>query len=296
MNKLILVLCMMWGSNWISMKAAGNYFPPTMFSALRFSLGALVLFIIIFYKRVPLPKKGDWKWLAVCGLLQTSLQYYGCQIALQYVNAGIVCILCFSMPLWFAIMAHFLIPGERITWNKGIGLIMGFTGLFFVMHINPFHMKWNGIELLFELLALSGGIGWAISNVIIKRKLQNVDNFQFTTYQMAIGAVALLGISFAVEPGQQVVWNLTSIACVFYAGVIASALGYFLWFHILSKVDTSKATVTVLLVPVFGAISVWLAFGESMNVTTIMGMALVVSGIAIVTGKWRKTVRLSHSG
>lgn len=285
MNKLIFLLCLIWGSNWIVMKAVGDYFPPMMFSAIRFFIGTFVLFIIVYYKRIPWPKKEDWKWYTVCGLLQTTWIYAVNQPALQYVNAGIVCILGFTMPFWLSIMAHFLIPGERLTWNKGIGLVLGIGGLFLVMNINPLHMQWRGTDLFIELLIISGAIAWAVANLIIKIKLQNNDKFQFTAYQMGIGALALLCISLFYERGQTIIWNWKSFSYLFFAGVIASAFAYVLWFYILSKVEASKASITLLFVPVIGVLSVWLYFGEQINLKTLIGMTMVLLGIATVNKK-----------
>ncbi|MCY9667821.1 DMT family transporter [Paenibacillus alginolyticus] len=300
MNRLIFFLCFIWGSNWVVMKAAGDYFPPMMFSAIRFLMGTFVLFIVIYLKRIPLPKKEDWKWYTVCGLLQTTWIYAVNQPALQYVNAGIVCILGFTMPFWLSIMAHFLIPGERLTWNKTIGLVLGIGGLFFVMNINPFHMQWSGTELFIELLIISGAIAWAVANLIIKVKLQNNDKFQFTAYQMGIGALALLCISLFYEQGQTITWNWVSFSYLFFAGVIASALAYVLWFYILSKVEASKASITLLFIPVIGVLSVWLFLGEPLDVKTLFGMAMVVSGIAMVNKKMVAKIKIiencEHAG
>jgi O-acetylserine/cysteine efflux transporter len=295
MNRLIFFLCLIWGFNWVVMKAAGDFFPPMMFSAVRFLLGTIVLFIVIYMKRIPMPKREDWKWYTVCGLLQTTWIYAVNQPALQYVNAGIVCILGFTMPFWLSIMAHFIIPGERLTWNKGGGLVLGIGGLFLVMNINPLQMEWSGTKLVIELLVISGAVAWAVANLIIKVKLQNNDKFQFTAYQMGIGAVALLAISLFYEQGQSVIWNWKSLSYVIFAGVIASALAYVVWFHILSKVEASKASVTLLFIPVIGVLSIWLFLGEPLDVKTVFGMVMVVLGIALVNKKTSTKVNIVSS-
>ncbi|TDG00102.1 DMT family transporter [Paenibacillus piri] len=285
MNRLIAILCLIWGSNWAVMKAAVDYFPPVMFSAIRFLVGAFILFTILYVKRVPLPKKSDWKWYTVCGLLQTTWIYAVNQPALEYVNAGVVCILGFTMPLWLTVMAHFLIPGERLTWNKAVGLCLGIGGLFLVMKINPLQMEWKGAELIVELLVISGAMAWAVANLIIKVRLQGSDKFQFTAYQMGIGALALLGISLFYEQGQTIIWNWASLAYIVFAGGIASALAYVLWFYILSKVEAGRASVTLLFIPVIGVLSVWLVNGEPLDIQTVCGIVLVVLGIAAVHKK-----------
>ena len=55
------------------MKVALDYFPPVLFSAFRFLLGAGILLMICFYKRIPLPRKEDLKWYAICGILERAI-------------------------------------------------------------------------------------------------------------------------------------------------------------------------------------------------------------------------------
>lgn len=263
------------------MKTALDFFPPVMFSAVRFFLGSFILFIICFYKKIPLPKKEDWKWYAICGLLQTAYVFTINQQALLYIDAGVSSLLSFTMPFWFAFLAHFFI-GERLTTIKSIALVIGIIGLFFVLEINPLQMEWSGVALIAQLFVLSGSIAWAVSNIIVKKVLQNHDKLQFTTYQMIIGATALLIYSLIFEQGQSIEWSWMAIICVLFAGGIASAFAFVLWFYLLSRGEGGKASISLLLVPVIGVISGWLFLDETLHPSSIIGMILVVSGIGLV--------------
>ena len=128
------------------MKVALDFFPPVLFSAFRFFLGSGILLMICFYKRIPLPRKEDLKWYALCGVLQTSYVFIMNQLALQYLDAGLTSLLVYTMPIWFAFLAHFFI-GERLTTIKILALALGVFGLFMVMEINPFQLNWNGVSL-----------------------------------------------------------------------------------------------------------------------------------------------------
>ena len=150
------------------MKVALDYFPPVLFSAFRFLLGAGILLMICFYKRIPLPRKEDLKWYAICGVLQTSYMFIVNQLALQYLDAGLTSLLVYTMPIWFAFLAHFFI-GERLTSLKVLALALGIFGLFMVMEINPFQLNWNGVSLIAQLAVLSGALAWAISDIICKK-------------------------------------------------------------------------------------------------------------------------------
>ena len=282
MNGMILILCLIWGFNFVIMKSANGAFPPVLFAAFRFFVGAVVLFGVVYLKKIPMPSKKNLKWYVLCGFLQTTYFNLAIQISLNYISAGLVSVLTYSMPLFFCILAHFFIPGERLTVRKMIGIIIGIMGLFFALNIN--HL--DG-ELLTLILALSSAISWAVSNLIIKQKLQDCDKIQFTAWQMAVGAGALFLYSFCFENGQSH-WNIMSIGYILFSGIIASALAFVLWSYILTKIQASKASISLLLVPVVGIISSYLFLNESLKISTLIGVLLVLLGIFIVNSSSSK--------
>ncbi len=263
------------------MKTAVDYFPPVMFSAIRFTLGAIVLLGFCLYKKIPLPKKGDWKWYALCGLLQTAYVFTVNQQALLHLDAGITSLISFTMPFWFAILAHFTI-NERLTITKITALILGIIGLFFVLEVNPLQLKMDGVLLVTQLLVLTGSFAWATANIIVKKVLQENNKLQFTTYQMAIGAVALFAYSLVFEQGQTIYWTPIAVMSLLFAGIVASAFAFFLWFFLLERGEGGKASLSLLLVPVIGVICGWLFLGETVHLSVVLGIILIVSGIGLV--------------
>ncbi|WP_433945364.1 DMT family transporter [Paenibacillus sp. SN-8-1] len=277
MNFLIGLLCLIWGFNWVFMKLANGVFPPVLFAGYRFALGALVLLAVCYFRKVPFPRGKDMIWYVICGILQTMYFNLAIQLSLVDLSAGLTSVLTYSMPLWLSLMAHYWLPGEQLRARKLIGIIVGIIGLFIAMDAH------FGGTTGAMLLALSSGLSWAFSNLIIKRKLAHCDMLQFTTWQMVFGAAGLLLYSFIFEHGQSH-WGLMPIVYVGFAGVIGSALAFVMWSYILSKVEASKASISLLLVPVVGVISGCLVLHESLTVFMTLGIVLVLLGIWLVNG------------
>ncbi|EGL15756.1 MULTISPECIES: DMT family transporter [Paenibacillus] len=278
MNGLIGLLCLIWGYNWVIMKLANGVFPPVLFAGYRFGVGAAALLLFCLFKKVPLPSRKDLKWFILCGILQTAYFNLAIQISLEDISAGLTSVLTYSMPLWLTLMAHFLIPGEKLTTRKTIGLIAGIIGMFFALDVRLGGSFWA------MLLALSSGLAWAVSNVIIKRKLAHCDNLQFTTWQMVAGAAGLFLYSAVFEHGESH-WGLMPAVYVGFAGIVASAFAFVLWFHILSRAEAGKASVSLLLVPVIGVLSGVLFLGETLRAGTVTGIVFVLIGIWFVNSK-----------
>ena len=290
MHGLMLFLCIIWGFNFVIMKLGNDVFPPVLFAAYRFLLGTIVLFGLSYIKKIPMPGKRELKWYILCGLLQTTYFNIAIQISLNHISAGLTSVLTYSMPLFLSLMAHYFIPGEKLTARKTGGILIGIFGLFLAMDIHFGENIWASI------LALSSAVTWAISSLIFKKKLQGCDTVQFTTWQMGAGAVGLFLYSFSFEQGQSH-WSLMAVVYLLYSGILASALAFVIWSHILSKLEASKASISLLIVPVVGTLSGFLFLNEELNTITLLGIILALSGVWLVnsTGSGRIPLQKSSS-
>jgi O-acetylserine/cysteine efflux transporter len=288
MNAGMIILCLIWGFNFVMMKWGNGFFPPGEFAALRFLTGSFVLLVVCFVKKIPLPNKSDFKWLVLCGLFQTAYFNIAIQISLNYISAGLTSVLTYSMPLFLSIMAHRWIPGEALTTRKTFGILIGIVGLFLAMNIH------SGGDIWAVFLALSSAISWAVANLLFKLKLNHCDTIQFTTWQMIIGAVGLLAYTLSFERGESQ-WGFMPVIYILFSGVVASALAFVMWNHILSTTEASKASISLLLVPIVGAISGYLFLDENLSMLTVAGIFLVLVGIWFVNGKNTQETNINGS-
>lgn len=284
MNGLMLFLCVIWGFNFVVMKMGNDVFPPVLFAAYRFLLGAIVLFGLAYVKKIPFPKKSELKWYVLCGFLQTTYFNIAIQISLNYISAGLTSVLTYSMPLFLSLMAHYYLPGEKLTASKTLGILIGIVGLLLAMDIQL------GGNIWAPILALSSAITWALSSLIFKKKLKGSDTIQFTTWQMAAGAIGLFIYSFSFESGPSH-WSLMAVAYLLYSGVLASALAFVIWSHVLAKMEASKASISLLIVPVVGTLSGVVFLQEQLTVVMLLGISLALFGVWLVNQT--KTTRTS---
>jgi drug/metabolite transporter (DMT)-like permease len=276
MNGAIVLLCLIWGMNWVVMKEAIQVFPPVLFTTYRFILGSIVLLSIAYFKKIPIPRRKDWKWIILGGILQTAFFNSAIQIGMQFLSAGLSSVLSYSMPFWMAIMAHFLL-GEKLTSRKMAGVAMGILGLIALLNVSG-GGAWWAISL-----TLAGAVAWAFSSILVKLKLQHCDTLQYTTWQMAVGAILLSIYSALFEHGI-VQWGFNAVGYLLYNGVLASALAFFLWTYILSNTEAGKASISVLAIPIIGVLAGVIFLNEPLYWNTIMGIALILGGIWLVNG------------
>lgn len=277
MNKALVLLCIIWGFNWVVMKQANQFFAPVVFVTYRFIIGAIVLLVLTYLMKIPIPKRKAWPWIVLCGILQTGFSSVAVQIGMQFLGAGFSAVLTYSMPLWVAILAHFFL-GERLTKRKLSGVILSMVGLATLLNVSGGGAWWA------VLLTLAGAVAWALSSILIKRELLDCHMLQYTTWQMVVGAVFLAAYSAVFEQGN-VQWGWLAVGCLLYNAILASALAFFLWSYILSHTEAGKASISILAVPVIGVLSGVLFLQEPVYWNTAVGMTLILSGIVLVNSQ-----------
>ena len=274
MAKALCLIYLIWGMNWVVMKTANTFFPPITFVAYRFLFGALVLLSVWFWLHLPLPKKKYWPWIFLTGILQMGLNNIAAQTSMLTLGAGMVSVLNYSMPIFAAVMAHFLL-GERLTWRKGAGIVLAIAGMAVLMDVHA------GGDVTAICIGLLSAVFWGLASIFAKLKLSDVNPISLTTWQMVCASLSLLAYT-AIVPQGEVIWNTESVLCLIYNGVLASALAFFLWSWILQHIEVSKASVAVLAVPVVGVVGGILCLGEPMTLHIFFGMIMIMAGIYIV--------------
>ena len=158
----LMVLTIIWGYNWVVMKNALQFAGPFQFAALRTFLGALVLFVVIYFTKRPLGLK-EFPTMLVLGLLQT-IGFTGLLIwALVEGGAGKTAVLTYTMPFWVMLFAWPML-GEKVQGWQWLAVISAIFGM--VLIFDPLHIKADGFSMF---LALCSGVSWALSAIISKK-------------------------------------------------------------------------------------------------------------------------------
>ncbi|MEI7036875.1 DMT family transporter [Fulvimonas yonginensis] len=269
---------LIWAYSWVVMKQALRWAAPFDFAALRYLLGAGVLFLALLASRQSLRPPPLGATLLI-GLCQTAAFQGLEQWALVGGGAGHVALLAYSMPFWAVLLAWPLLA-ERPTRRHWLGLALAALGLLCILE------PWHGLGSPFSTaLALAGGVGWAGGTVLSKRLFQRhaVSPLALTSWQMLFGALALGAVALLV-PQRPIEWNAPFLGALAYSAVMASSVAWGLWLVVLKRLPTTVASLSSLGVPVVSVLLAWLILGERPDAMEWLGIALVLAGLAAVVG------------
>jgi drug/metabolite transporter (DMT)-like permease len=270
---VLAAVSVLWGFNWVVLKVGVRHAEPFEFLAWRFALSAACLFAAAAVLGRPM-RLAHAPQILLIGFLQTTATFALATWALKSGAVGKTAVLNYTMPFWVTLFAWPLL-GARPSAAQGVALGVGLAGL--LLLVQPV-----GAPGIPELLALASGIAWGLGVVVTKR-LQvraRIDTLSLISWQVLFGGALLVALALAF-PGEPARWNAELVFAIAYNGVLVSALGWFLWFWALARLDAGLASFGILAVPVLGALfSAWL-LGERPSVLEWMGMGLIVGALAL---------------
>jgi len=201
-------------------------------------------------------------------------------LALDYTSVARAAIMFYTMPVWVALWAHFLMPGERLTRVRATGLALAVGGVAVALGRNEHPAtEW---ALIGDLMALTGAMFWAgIAYLARMTRLARAAPEQQLLYQTAVSAVLLIGTAPLFGPlvrgMSPELWAMFG-----FQVVLVVSVGFLTWFWILKHYPASDMASFGFLTPLFGVIFGWLILGERITPVVVLSLAMVGTGIVLV--------------
>ena len=282
-------MVLVWGTTWAAIRIGLQGVPPFTAAALRFAISSGVLLAAhpllgIPFDTRPLARR---LWL-VNGSLLFIVSYGTVYWTEQWIPSGLAAILFATYPLLVAVLASFLLPGERASRRTWLGVALGFAGVALIYSEDLAALggaRVRGAAVLFLLSPAAT----ATANVLVKRWGQGVGPMALTAAPMAIGAIGLGAMAAAVERGAAMRFDATSLACLGYLALFGSVLTFGLFFWLLARFPATKLSLVAYGTPVVAVITGTVFLGEPFTARMAAGAATVLAGVAIASGARSKS-------
>ena len=277
----IFFLCLIWGYLWVPIKISLQTFPPFYFTATRLLIGGgcLILAQILLRESV-FPRRNEVPKIIVLSSFM-SFGYYGLStFGMQYVDSGLSAILVYTMPIMMGVLAHYFLA-EHLNFKKIIGLGLGLVGIITILFRQLMNLKF---DLIFwgELLLLTSAFSWACATVYMKNNFEEYNKVKLTIWQLLIGSVILYLLSYLTEDASDIKWqNPETILYLGYSSVLGTALAFLVWNWIISKIDASLASISIMSVPLIGIFFGYIQLHEKISFSMMCGVFLIIFGIFI---------------
>ncbi len=275
----LALVYLVWGSTYLAMRIALAGFPPLLMAGLRFLAAGAALFIGLRLRGIARPTPSQWARSAIVGVLLLTLGNGGVAIAEQWVASGLAAIMIASVPLWAALFNGFF--DRWPTRGEALGLAVGTAGVFLLNLGGDLRGQPLGAAVL-----IGAAASWALGS-IWSRRLDLPQGMMASAAQMLAGGAALLLLSVihGDRPTEGAIG--APLLAIVYLAVFGSIAAYSAYGYLLRNVSPTLATSYAFVNP---AVAVLLGVGfahERIRWTTVLAMAVILAGVALVAGKRR---------
>ncbi len=286
-----LVVCVFWGSTYLAIKIGVTKLPPFLFAGLRFLTGGLVLLAIARALGDPLPRKSDWRTLAIVGLLLLAGGNAFVVWSEQYIASGIASIFVVTVAMWTALFDA-VIPGgsSDLNWRIIAGLLLGFLGTLLLVGATPAEIL--AADKRGPIALTMASASWSLGTVYAKRHPTEASPYMGAAFQMIVGggAVALIGTLLGEWPS----WHLSArgIGAIAYLVVFGSVLGYSAYSYALRHASATIVGTYAYVNPVIAVLLGWLLLHEPVGARTFVAMGMILVAVVWIqfSHKMRRTV------
>jgi drug/metabolite transporter (DMT)-like permease len=276
---MLVALSLAWGLTWPAMRIALDEVPPFSMRVVTLALGAGALFIVVGLQGRSFALGGvkNCGHLIVSGILNILSFSLLSVIAMMFTATGRVAMLAYTMPIWAALFAWFVL-GERLTRARIVALVLCAAG----MAILVYPLVESG-ALIGVLIALTIAVSWAAGTVYVKRVRITGDPIANAAWQIVVAfVVVVLCLPFAEGSLHLSQASALAVFAMIFAGIVGAGLAYFLWFGIIGRIPAMTASLGVLSAPVIGVVSTAILLGEIPTVADIIGYVLIFAASVCV--------------
>ena len=283
----LIALALCWAPSFLFIKVAVAEVPPLSLAGFRISLGAVILFILMKSQGVAYPRGWkNWGHFAILGAASCAVPFSLIGFGEQSISSAMAAIFTAITPIFTAFLGHFYLPGERFTWNKFSGVLLGFVGVACIFLPSLFTgMGGNAAGITWVTLA---SCSYSVGIVYARKKIPHLSSLAVPASQLAMAAVMQCAvIVLAGRPffGELFLVSWEAIGCMISLGAIGTALAYVLYFKILEYSGPTYLSMVSCLFPAM-AVGLGVIFlDEVLDPFSYVGFLLVFAGVAVLTLK-----------
>ena len=280
---MIATLAFAWGGTFMVTEVALTGMPPFWVAASRVGLAAIVMVVIwgargfaLFEDRLP---PDQWLTLLIIGAISSAVPFSLLAWGQQHVTSGFAGVSMASVALIVLPLAHFLVPGERMTWRRVVGFVIGFVGVIVLIGGQAFESTGGSAETMGRLACLAAASCYAVGSILMRR-LPAVDPIGLATMLLVIGAGVSLPMAFAIEglpplPGGDILLVLA------FLGLVPTAAANFLRVLVVRSAGPVFMSLVNYQVPLWSVVLGALILSEPLPPSLLYAMLLILIGVGL---------------
>lgn len=276
---LYSLICMIWGSTWLVIRIGDEAaLPPFLGASLRFVLAAILLWIWVWVRKIPLPRTPrEVRVALVSGLLGAGTSYsivYWCS---QFIPSGLESVIFGTMPLWTVLIGTFVLRYEKLSIVKLAGVLTGVMGIAIIFYPEMKHVSGSDLSVL--ALLLCAPLVTAITLVVTKKDGRSIHPVALNAVSISIGAVIVSILAAFNTSAADLHFNVTQLWTVGYLALFGTVISFVVYYKLLHSTAAVTMAYVTLISPVIAVLLGWLVLHEHLSGYDLAGSAAVLTGV-----------------
>jgi len=278
---MAVLISLLWGANTVVIKMGLEDAPPLRLAWMRFVVGGVVICLWAWatgrfacFRIEP----GEWRPLIFLGLL-FSVQMTATNVGTWLTSASHASVLLNLYAVHTVVLAHFLIPGDRLTARKLAGVLVAYSG---IVLLGARQVTRGSPTLLGDVVVTVAGVLLVERTVYLARAVQRLDPVKLLLSQAVVGTALFVVVSALVEPAPTR-WSLRLAGSIAYQGVLISGFNFVVNLALLRRYRPSALSAFFLTQPIFGVIAAALVAGDPLTLDLLVACAAVAVGIGLTS-------------
>ncbi|MGA1233483.1 MAG: DMT family transporter [Lutimaribacter sp.] len=269
--------------NQVVIKVGNTGFQPVFMAGIR-SFGAL--FVLLAWMRFRGISLDFSRRYRASGLLLGAL--FGFEFvclfwALDHTTVSRASILFYTMPMMLAAVAHFILPAERLTLRRALGLGMAMCGVALVLS----RRQVGEASVMGDIAALAAAAGWAGIALTVRLTPVSEQKPEMQLFwQLSVSTIMLLCAAPFFGPFLRAP-ELVHFAALAYQIVVVASAGYLFWFFLMARYPASGVASFSFLSPVLSVFLGWMVLGEQVGWATVVALVMVAIGLVLINRRAR---------
>jgi len=279
---LALILAAIWSANPLAVKVGLADAPPFRLAWMRFLLGGFAILVYAWWTRhrgVFDVHPGEWRVLWSLGLL-FAVQIGLMNVGIAKTTATHAAVLVNSYAVHTVVLAHFFIPGDRLTVPKLGGIAIAYLGIVLLFARD---FSFQSGTLVGDLIVSASALLLGERIVYMARAVQRLDPIKMLVFQAAIGSACFFLVSTWWESGTPTRYTAPLAASLLYQGVVVAGFNFVMNMRLLQIYRPSALATCALTTPIFGVLASAAITGEALTPTLLLSALMVAAGIGLTT-------------
>ncbi len=275
---MLACLTVLWGSAFMLNEIALAAYPPAVLVGGRLVIAAVVLVAVALARGSAIPQ-GLWIPMAIMAVLGNYLPFQLVAWGQQHIDSSLAGVLMAGTPVFVLVLAHFFLPGHRLTLFKTAGVLLGLVGVLFVIGPKSIGGIGNGLALAGALAVLLATLSYACNGVYAGR-LKETDPLGLAVGMTLISTMICVpqlatSVNDIVAPTPQAALALLAL------GALSSGVATIIYFKLVRGPGPAFVSQVAYFMPVWAVFAGAVFLGEHIDTSVFLGLSLILSGIAV---------------